>query len=389
MDTGIIESFFLIFSGSTCLAAIALYTRQPLLVAYIAIGCLIGPYGFSLINDASLLNEISEFGIIFLLFLVGMDLQPAQLKDMLGKSLLTAIASSVVLFLSGYGALIMFGYSNSDAVIAGIAICFSSTIIGIKLLPTTVLHHRHIGQIVVSLLLVQDLLAIIVLIFLDGWSTESPNLSSHIAQVLLVLPLLGLLAYAFVRFVLLPVVTRFDAFQEFIFLSAIGWCLALATLAQWAGLSFEIGAFIAGVSLATSPLSQYITESLKPLRDFFLILFFFSVGAQINLPLMLTLFVPIIVLTGLILALKPMIFRVLLQWQGEKPEDAQEAGMRLGQASEFSLLIVYLATATTLLSEEVSLIIQGATLATLLLSSYLVIFRYPSPIAVSARLRRD
>ena len=217
METGIIESFFLIFSGSTCLAAIALYTRQPLLVAYIAIGCLIGPYGFSLINDASLLNEISEFGIIFLLFLLGMDLQPAQLKDMFGKSLLTALISSAVLFVSGFVAMILFGYSNSDAIIAGIAISFSSTIIGIKLLPTTVLHHRHIGQIVVSLLLVQDLLAIIVLILLDGWSTDSLNLSTHIAQVLLVLPLLGLLAYSFVRFVLLPIVTRFDAFQEFIF----------------------------------------------------------------------------------------------------------------------------------------------------------------------------
>jgi len=389
METGIIESFFLIFSGSTCLAAIALYTRQPLLVAYIAIGCLIGPYGFSLINDASLLNEISEFGIIFLLFLVGMDLQPAQLKDMFGKSLLTALASSTVLFITGFVALILFDYSVNDAIIAGIAIGFSSTIIGIKLLPTTVLHHRHIGQIVVSLLLVQDFLAIIVLIFLDGWSSDSSNLTIHIGQVLLVLPLLALVAYTVVKFVLLPIVTRFDAFQEFIFLSAIGWCLALATLAQWAGLSFEIGAFIAGVSLATSPLSKYITESLKPLRDFFLVLFFFSVGAQINLPLMLTLFVPIIVLSTLILILKPLVFRIILQWQGEKSEDAQEAGMRLGQASEFSLLIVYLATASSLLTEDVSLIIQGATLVTLLLSSYLVIFRYPSPIAVSARLRRD
>ncbi len=389
METGIIESFFLIFSGSTCLAAVALYTRQPLIVAYIAIGCLIGPYGFSLINDASLLNEISEFGIIFLLFLVGMDLQPAQLKDMIGKSLFTAIASSVVLFASGFGAMVLFGYSQTDAAIAGIAISFSSTIIGIKLLPTTVLHHRHIGQIVVSLLLVQDLLAIIVLIFLDSWSSTSQNLSIQVAQVLLVLPLLAAFAYIFVRFVLLPVVVKFDAFQEFIFLTAIGWCLALATLAQWAGLSFEIGAFVAGVSLATSPLSQYITESLKPLRDFFLVLFFFSVGAQINLPLMLTLFIPIIVLTALILVLKPLTFRIILQWQGEKPHDAQEAGMRLGQASEFSLLIVYMATASLVLSEEVSLIIQGATLATLLLSSYLVIFRYPSPIAVSARLRKD
>ncbi|MBV1904618.1 MAG: cation:proton antiporter [Pseudomonadales bacterium] len=389
MNSGIIESFFLIFSGATCLATIALYTRQPLLVAYIAIGCLTGPYGLSLITDASLLNEISEIGIIFLLFLVGLDLQPSQLKDMFTKSLLTALGSSVVLFAVGFTLLYLLGYERNDAIVAGIAIIFSSTIIGIKLLPTTVLHHRHVGQMVVSLLLVQDLIAIIVLIFLEGWGSETDLLTHHIAQVFLILPLLGLFAYAIVRFILLPIISKFDVFQEFIFLAAIGWCLALAVIASESGLSYEIGAFVAGVSLATSSLSKYIAESLKPLRDFFLVLFFFSVGAQMNLSLMLTLLIPIFILAGAILTLKPITFRWILRWQGEEKQDAREVGMRLGQASEFSLLIVYLAGSTTLLSNEGALIIQGATVATMLLSSYLVIFRYPSPIAVSARLRKN
>ena len=95
---GIVESFFLIFSGAAILATFALYSRQPMLVAYIALGCLIGPFGFEWVTDAALLSEMSEFGIIFLLFLVGLDLQPSKLKNMLGESLLTALGTTIAFF---------------------------------------------------------------------------------------------------------------------------------------------------------------------------------------------------------------------------------------------------------------------------------------------------
>ena len=145
LSSHIVESFFLIFTGAAVLATLALYTRQPLLVAYVVLGCLFGPYGFALVADAQLLSEIAEFGIIFLLFLVGLDLQPNKLKNMVGESLLTGLATSLVFFAIGFGLMIAFGFTYAEATITGIAVTFSSTILGIKLLPTTVLHHRHIG----------------------------------------------------------------------------------------------------------------------------------------------------------------------------------------------------------------------------------------------------
>ena len=152
---------------------------------------------------------------------------------------------------------------------------FSSTIIGIKLLPTTVLHHRHIGELMIGLLLLQDLLAIIVLmVLLSGSSASTGEMGINLALSLLSLPLLVGAALVVVRYVLLPLITRFDRFHEYIFLLAIGWCLGLAEGAKLLGLSEEIGAFIAGITIATSPISQYIAVNLKPLRDFFLILFF-------------------------------------------------------------------------------------------------------------------
>ena len=387
MHVGIIESFFIIFTGAAALAAVALYTRQPLIVAYIAIGCLVGPHGIALVSDDRLLAEIGEIGIIFLLFLVGLDLPPAKLKDMIGESVLTALASTVVFFGLGFGVMFAFGFTLVEAAITGTACVFSSTILGIKLLPTTVLHHRHIGEIVISLLLIQDLVAIIALLVLAGFDAQGSVLSTTLT-VLVALPVVALVAYLGVRFFVVPLLKRFDVFQEFTFLLAVGWCLGIASLSQALYLSWEIGAFVAGVSLANSPIAQYITENLRPLRDFFLVLFFFAVGAAINPSMLLDVWLPTLVLAIVLVACKPPVFRALLRWQKEPDGVSREVGYRLGQTSEFSLLLVFVAGAA-LLSAEAAHVVQGATVVTLLLSSYLVVFRYPSPIAVSERLRRD
>jgi Kef-type K+ transport system membrane component KefB len=274
-------------------------------------------------------------------------------------------------------------------VVTGVAITFSSTIMGIKLLPTTLLHHRHIGEIVVSMLLIQDLLAILALILLAGYGENLTETLASLGTVLLALPLVVVVAIIGVRWGVLPLIRRFDAFHEFIFLLALGWCLGIASLAAFAGLSFEIGAFVAGVALATSPISQYIAESLRPLRDFFLVLFFFSVGAGLDIVLLMEVFLPTVVLALAVVAAKPAVFAGLLRWQGETSDTAWESGYRLGQASEFSLLLSYVAASTALLGNEAAHVIQGATVLTLVLSTYAVIFRFPTPIAVSSRLRRD
>ena len=389
MHPGFVESFFLIFAGAAVLAAVALYTRQPLLVAYIAVGGLVGPHGLEWIDDSKAVGEIAEFGIIFLLFLVGLDLQPSKLRNMFGATVVTAITSSAIFFAVTFAAMRAFGFSNSDAVVAGIASMFSSTIVGLKLLPTTVLHHRHIGELVVGLLLIQDLIAILALIVLSGQQSSVSAALGSVMEIFVALPLLVAVALLLVRFIVLPLIHRFDAFHEFIFLAAIGWCLTVATGARAAGMSFEIGAFIAGVSLATSPISQYIAESLRPLRDFFLVMFFFSVGAGIHFDLLVDVAIPALVLAITMVLLKPLAFRWLIAAQGDSPKVAWEVGVRLGQTSEFSLLVAYLGTGVGLLSEAASHVVQGATVLTFLLSSYIVIFRYPSPIAVSERLRRD
>lgn len=385
----VLFSFFLIFTSAAVLATAALYTRQPLIVAYIAIGVILGPSGTSLIFDPTLIASIAKIGIIFLLFLLGLDMQPSKLKNMLGSALVVGVGSSFVFFALGFMIALPFGFTVTECTIIGIAMMFSSTIIGIKLLPTTVLHHRHTGELVVSLLLIQDLIAIVVLIIITGGFLDVAA-AGKIARVVLALPALIVFAWLFVRYVLLPLLETFDAFHEYIFLIAIGWCLGLSEIAAFAGLSHEIGAFIAGVTVATSPIALYIAGHLKPLRDFFLVLFFFSVGASFPLDVLGQVIVPATIMAATMLVAKPVIMRIMLPpLAGETAEVSWETGFRLGQISEFSLLIAFLAASEALIGDNASALIQATAILTFLVSSYVVVFRYPTPIAVSDDLRRD
>ena len=388
MEASLTSSFFLIFSGAAVLASIALFTRQPLLIAYIALGAIIGPHGSGWVTDVKLLAEIAEFGIIFLLFLLGLDMQPKALLATLKEATVVALVSSLAFALIGYALAASFGFTSNECLVVGAAMMFSSTIIGIKLLPTTALHHRHTGELMVGLLLLQDLIAIFVLMILFSMSLGEFS-ATNLFKTLISLPALIAFAFLAVRFILLPLLTRFDRFHEYIFLLAIGWCLGMTEAAHSLGLSAEIGAFLGGISLATSPISQYIAISLKPLRDFFLILFFFSLGARFDLGLLSEIIVPAAILAALVLVLKPIIFRYLIHGMSETKKLAWDLGFRMGQISEFSLLIAYVATEMALIGREASHLIQATAIISFVVSSYIVVLNYPTPIGISDKLRRD
>ena len=386
--TSIEFSIFLIFTGAALLATAALYARQAMIVAYMILGLILGPWGAGFIDDPDLISDIANIGIIFLLYLLGLDLLPQQLWRMLREATVVTFSSTAAFILLGFVIGLGFGYQALEALLLGAVMTFSSTIIGLKLLPTTTLHHKHTGQIIISVLLIQDLLAIIVLLLLQGYG-KGGNVLLDIGMQLVYLPLLIAAVYLAERFILIRLIQRFDQIHEYIFLLAIAWCLGVAELAHYLGLSHEIGAFIAGVTLASSPIALFITERLRPLRDFFLILFFFSLGAGFNMSIINDIIIPAAVLAGLALTLKPLVFSCLLRMHGEKKTVSGETGFRLGQLSEFSLLIAILAVESGLIEDKLSYLIQLATLISFAVSSYIIVLRYPTPIATRDSLRRD
>ena len=387
-NQSIVHMIFLIFAGTAILSTIALFTRQSLLVAYMALGALLGPWGLGLVVDSVAIKEAGDVGILFLLFLLGLHLQPQNLLISLRKMSLITFLSSLLFFVSGFAISYFFEGDIGGSLIIGAAVMFSSTIIGLKLLPTTVLHHAHTGELMISVLLLQDIIAIAVLLVLQGFADRAFSFQD-IGYIVSAFPILLLVAYCFQRFILTKLLVRFDRVQEYIFILSIGWCLCMAELSNFMHLSAEIGAFIAGVTLASNPISLFIADSLKPLRDFFLVIFFFAVGAGFNFDYLPQIIWPASVLALFILVGKPFTFGWLLRRSGESAATSWEIGVRLGQISEFSLLVVYLAMAAKLISPATSYLVQAATILTFIGSCYWVTICYPTPLATSEKLRRD
>ncbi len=383
-----VYSLFLIFVGAALFATLALVARQSLIIGYIVLGIVLGQWGLAWVTDTKLIQDISNIGIIFLLFLLGLNLSPRKLLELLRQTTIVTVLTSAVFATVGWAFAVLAGFSTINAVVVGVSCMFSSTIIGLKLLPTTVLHHKHTGEVIVSVLLLQDLIAIVVLLAFQAMSSEQSTLI-ELAKLVVLLPVLIAVAWGLKHIVLLKLFMKFDRIQEYVFLLALAWCLGIAQLAHSIGFSHETGAFIAGITIATSPIALFIAESLKPLRDFFLVLFFFALGAGLNISALDQIWLPAILLGSAMLVIKPIVFRFALHRVSETNRLGWETGFRLGQMSEFSLLIVFVAAQSALINQSTVYFVQLATLVTFIGSSYSIVLRYPTPVAVSDRLRRD
>lgn len=381
-------SLFLIFSGAALVATLALYARQALLIAYIALGALLGPWSLDMISNPALIADISSVGILFLLFLLGLSLELKDLEKLFKEAVWVTAASSAVFAVIGFLIAAAFGFNLIDSLLIGATMMFSSTIIALKLLPTSALHHQRMGELIVSVLLLQDMLAILVLLTLEGLGNTN-NLISETLVLFVGLPVMATAAWWIATRILTALFTRFNQIQEYLFLVSIGWCLGIAELATLIGLSHEVGAFVAGVTLASSPVSRFIAESLKPLRDFFLVLFFFALGAGLDIGALPSVLVPAVLLAAASMVIKPQVFRLLLQREHEKAHMARETGARLGQISEFSLLIVVVATELQVMSDRASALMQSATVLSFIGSSFWIVRRYPTPISMDRTLYRD
>jgi Kef-type K+ transport system membrane component KefB len=386
-DEHIIFQLAAIVVGSGVLATLFLFARQPIILAYIALGILIGPNGVGLIDNAEYIESIAHLGVVLLLFLVGLNLQPGKLVHLFGKTSLLTLATSLLFALMVAVFVSSIGFALADSLTISAAMMFSSTVIALKLIPTTTLHHKRTGEMMTSVLLLQDILALVVILFITGKTGN--GMLSVFGLLLLKLIVFGLLAFAGVRYLVIPLFRRFSTIQEYTFLITLAWCLLVTQTAHAIGLSYEMGAFIGGISVASSQVALVIAEHLKPLREFFLILFFFSIGAKLNLPMPTWILFYAVLLGSLLIFFKTYVFRQAFRIIGESEKLARELGIRLSQASEFSILIAYTGLLSGVLSAEGALFIQLTTIVSFVGSTYWVVLRYPTPVSAGPQLRQD
>lgn len=348
--------------------------KQPIIIGYILAGVIISPFLIKFGATTEVIDTFSKFGIAFLLFIVGLHLNPKVIKEIGLASLFIGLGQIILTF--GLGFLIawkVIGFSTVASAYVGIALAFSSTIIVMKLLSDK----RHLdslyGKISIGILIIQDLVAVAVLMFISSMSngTVSGGLGLKgllIGGGLIILLFLG-------GFFLLPKLTRNIArSQELLFLFSICWCFVIAALFSYLGFSIEIGALIAGVVLSISPYSTEISSRIRPLRDFFLIIFFIILGLNIQVNNIGSILGNALLFSVIVLVFKPIILMTFMSQFKYTKRTNFLVGTTLAQISEFSLIVLVLGVSLGHVSAEILHTVILTLVITILLSTYMVIY---------------
>ncbi|MGD8373670.1 MAG: cation:proton antiporter [Candidatus Woesebacteria bacterium] len=345
--------------------------KQPQIIGYILTGILVGPSFLGMIPDKAPFEAFSNIGIALLLFIIGLGLNTDVIKR-LGKVVLTTatvqiIASAVI----GYGTALMLGFSQTEAIIAGVALTFSSTIIIIKIFTDKREQTRLYAQISLGILLVQDIVASAALVCLAAVKTGDVSPGK-----LIILAIQGAFLALTLMLISGKILPRFSKFiagsQEFLFLFALAWGFGIATLFEATGFSIEVGALFAGVSLASLPYAQEVAARLKPLRDFFVVVFFIALGEGLQLSDFGSAIMPALVFSFIVIAIKPLTAMISMGFLGYTKRTSFKAASSLGQVSEFSLVFVVMALAAGIVPQSLNTAITLAAIITIAVSTYIM-----------------
>lgn len=348
--------------------------KQPIIIGYILAGILISPFIFKYGLSNNIIDIFSQFGVAFLLFIVGLHLNPKIIKEIGTASLIVGIAQMVFTF--AFGFLISYlalGFSSIVSVYIGVALAFSSTIIVMKILSDKHQLDSLFGKVSIGILIIQDLAAILFLMFISS-TRENVSLQSFAIKGVLFGSALIIVLF-FIGFFILPRLTKSIArSQELLFLFSITWCFIVAALFNYAGFSIEIGALVAGIVLSLSPYSVEISSKIRPLRDFFLVIFFIILGLNISGTNLDSVILNAVILSLVALVLKPIIIMFFMAVFGYTNRTNFLVGISLAQISEFSLIVLALGVSVGHVPPEVLHTMTLAGIITITISTYMLIY---------------
>jgi Kef-type K+ transport system membrane component KefB len=362
----------IIIAIATGMAVMMRILRQPLIIGHILSGLIVGPFVLGIVESSEVLALMSEFGVAILLFTVGLHLSPSIIHQFGRISLITGIGQVVITSIAGLALCLYLGYNGVESFYIGVALAFSSTIIIMKLIADKGEIDVLYARIAVGFLLVQDIIAVLLLLGIPLFSASTSFFD--IARFFLAGGILIGFIYFTSRF-FLPRVSRFiEEDREFLFLFAIMWGIGVAAVFKQFGFSLESGALIAGVSLATLSSRQEMSARLAPLRDFFIVIFFIFLGAQLQLGNIYELIPTAIILSLLVLIGNPLILMGIMGYLGYRKRTSLATGMTVAQISEFSLIMVALGVALGHVPQSVLSLVTLVGLITIFGSTYLVLY---------------
>lgn len=364
-----------ILSLSSVLGFIIFRFRLPLIIAYLISGLLLAGFLSLDVSRSYALSFLPEIGIAFVLFLVGMELDLREIKNFGKQILITGILQVIISSTLGTFIAQSFGFNLKEAILLGIGLSLSSTLVVVKLLldkkELTALH----GKLSVGVLLLEDLLAVLILLILTSAAssiTLNPANLFPISVLIFKVILLFAVAISLSKFILPKVFEAVSDSGELLFLTALAWCFSFVTLSIFMGFSTLIGAFLAGVALASSPYHFQIQGKIKPMRDFFVALFFVYLGSRVNFYDISLVFPLIICFTLYAVLVKPLIFLLLFGMFGFRKHTMFKTAINLSQVSEFSLIIMLVGLNLGLLSQKALTTIALSSVLSFIASSLMI-----------------
>jgi Kef-type K+ transport system membrane component KefB len=351
---------------------VAVRLRQPLVVAFVVVGIVVGPSVLGLVEPNDDLQLLAQLGVAVLLFVVGLKLDLHVVRRLGPVAVIVGCAQVALVTAGGVLLALAFGLDEVDALYVGIGLAFSSTIIVIKLLSD----RREIddlhGRLAVGILIVQDLIVVAVMIVVATTSERSGSLGGAFLEVAVASAVLVTALVVLMRFVLVPLLHSLARAPDLLVLFAIAWAVAVAAAGERIGIGVEVGAFLAGFSLASTPYREAIGSRLVTLRDFLLLFFFIDLGSRLDVADPWDELFVALVLSAFVLLAKPLVISLLLVARRYRTPVSLETGLVLAQISEFSLILAALGVEAGQIDEETTTLLTLVALITIAVSSYLL-----------------
>ncbi len=374
MEENIFLQISILLGITVSIAFLIRFLRQPLMIAYIVAGIVCGPMFLNIVHGGKETFEaFAQFGVVLLLFILGLSLNLNYLKKIGPVAFYAGIGQVLFTFIFGLLILLGLNFSLGSSIYLSIAITFSSTIIILKLLNDKKDADTIYGRSTIGLMIVQDLIAILIMLGI-GLTKES----GQIANSLLLLILKTFLLISFFIFVskyILPkILNKISNSGEFIFIFTITWCFLTASLVHLLGFSIEIGAIAAGLSLGSSPFQLQIISKIKPLRDFFIVIFFIILGSQMNLGSINDIIIPGLILSLFILIGNPLILYLIFRFSKFTRRNSFLAGLTAAQVSEFGFVLLFIGQQSGQIQGNEISVFTIVAVTTIFASSYLITY---------------
>jgi Kef-type K+ transport system membrane component KefB/Trk K+ transport system NAD-binding subunit len=362
---------------ASAVGLVGTWLRQPLIVSLILVGLLVGPAGIGVVTHHEQIELFASVGIALLLFVVGLKLDLQMIRTVGPVAVATGLGQVLFTSILGYGITLALGFDSIASLYIAVALTFSSTIIVVKLLSDKREIDALHGRISVGFLIVQDLCVIVALIVLTSIGSGDAGAGPSRVQVAVSGVLFVAAVLAAMRW-MIPAVTRWMARSlELLVLFGITWAVALSAIAEALGFSREVGAFLAGVSIASTPYRDAIGSRLVTVRDFLLLFFFIDLGSRLDIGLLGASLQPALVLSLFVLVGNPIIVMIIMGAMGYRKRTGFLAGLTVAQISEFSLILGALGVSLGHITPEAMGLITTVGLVTITLSTYLIIYSAP------------